>query len=134
MSAKLHPNHGFAVDHGSHESCENTRYAIREHEPFKTSGALTGDRYGAYQGRLSGPARERFFNDANNIDYFVYSYGTPIAWHLKTPTESGVQWVLVLDKFSQTTSKHQSAVRSALGGYGLRSVAAEPIEYEIAWE
>lgn len=41
-------------------------------------------------------------------DYIVYSYGTPIAWHGK------FGWSLPAIKYSQTTSRHQSIVRSAI--------------------
>lgn len=40
--------------------------------------------------------------------YVVYSYGTPIAWHGK------FGWYLPAIKYSQTTSRHQSIVRSAI--------------------
>jgi hypothetical protein len=42
------------------------------------------------------------------VDYIVYSYGTPIAWHGK------FGWHLPAIKYSQTTSRHQSIVRSAI--------------------
>jgi hypothetical protein len=42
------------------------------------------------------------------IDYTIYSYDTPIAWH----TPSG--WYVVGQKFSTTTSCHQGQVRRAI--------------------
>jgi hypothetical protein len=42
------------------------------------------------------------------MDYVVYSYHTPIAWH----TPEG--WYIVAQKFSQTTSKHQNLTRRAI--------------------
>lgn len=41
--------------------------------------------------------------------YFVYSYGTPIAWF--TPLRG---WYVVEQKFTVTTSKHQNYVRRAI--------------------
>ena len=41
--------------------------------------------------------------------YFVYSYGTPIAWF--TPFQG---WYVVSQKFSVTTSKHQNLVRRGI--------------------
>ncbi len=46
------------------------------------------------------------------IDYFVYSYRTPIAWHDK---ECG--WVIPNIRYSNTTSRHQSAIRAAVRDY-----------------
>lgn len=43
-----------------------------------------------------------------NADYIVYSYATPIAWHI------GGSWVMPHDRYSVTTSKHQSIVRKAI--------------------
>ena len=62
---------------------------------------------GAY-GRLNAEEFAQFKQDETRIEYAVYSYGTPIAWH----TSQG--WYIVSQKFSQTTSKHQNAVRRAV--------------------
>ena len=100
----------YAVKSGSRQSIENTRTAIYYRKPFKTSGALEGvSGNPGYIGRLNSTAREAYFRDANNIDYVVLSYSTPIAWH----TSAG-KWVVVGQKFSVTTTSHQSAVRQAL--------------------
>ena len=42
------------------------------------------------------------------MDYVVYSYQTPIAWH------DSEGWHIPADKFSPTTSKHQTYVRRAV--------------------
>jgi hypothetical protein len=84
-----------------------TARAIWERKPFTTSGSfhaesVKGRLYGA--GRLIGDDLEAFNQDNNAamIDYVVYSYATPIAWH----TSDG-RWHVVKQKFSPTTSKHQ---------------------------
>ena len=59
-------------------------------------------------GRLDPEEFARLKQDETRIEYAVYSYGTPIAWH----TSQG--WYIVSQKFSQTTSKHQNAVRRAV--------------------
>ena len=46
--------------------------------------------------------------DNDDTVYVVYSYRTPVAW-----CQNG-SWHVVTQKFSRTTSRHQSAVRSAL--------------------
>ena len=73
-----------------------------------TASALSGSRYSQGAGRLNGEEDYRFYSSVNAMDYIVYSYGTPIAWH----TAQG--WYIVEQKFSQTTSKHQNAVKRAV--------------------
>ena len=90
-------------------------FAIANLETFEAS-ALSGRMVPANSrppyGRLSDV--ERFYEDTHNSGapvYVVYSYGTPIAWHVLSSDE----WQLVDQKFSPTTSKHQSVVRRATG-------------------
>lgn len=79
-----------------------TAQAIANREPFKTSGALFADTYShGTAGYLSREELDAYHADLIDIDYIVYSYSTPIAWH----TPSG--WHVVKQKFSPTTSKHQ---------------------------
>lgn len=81
---------------------------IATRQEFKAS-ALSGHSHTEGTGRLSDSLdRERFFQDIEGIDYAVYSYGTPIAWH------SAEGWYVVEQKFSVTTSKHQNYVRRAI--------------------
>ena len=42
-----------------------------------------------------------------HADYLVYSYATPIAWHV------GGSWVIPFESYSATTTRHQNLVRSA---------------------
>lgn len=81
-----------------------TAEAIRDREPFKTSGSLEAGDLAYYDtGRLDQHEVDAYWRDRNTMDYIVYSYATPIAWH---STENG--WHVVTQKFSSTTSKHQS--------------------------
>jgi len=74
-------------------------------KPFKTAGALDGIDYNpGSTGYLRGHTREAYYADANRIDFVIRSFATPIAWH----TPDG--WTRVIDNFSATTSKHQSAL------------------------
>jgi hypothetical protein len=59
-------------------------------------------------GRLDSQEFAQLKADETRIDYAVYSYGTPIAWH----TSDG--WYTVEQKFSVTTSKHQTFTRRAI--------------------
>lgn len=92
--------------------------AIHDRIPFETHGALCGTTSGAYNasgGRLEGPDFDRFKADYQSIDYAVWSYATPIAWH----TPSG--WHKVAQRFSVTTSKHQGKL------YLMPAVSDRPI-------
>lgn len=87
-----------------------TAEAIRDREDFRTSGSLMGEStsVGRYDsGRLSGDDLDRFYADCRDIDYVVVSYSTPIAWHVTNTSGQG-RWHVVSQKFSSTTTKHQS--------------------------
>jgi hypothetical protein len=108
----------YAVKSGSLEARSNTREAIQNLEPFTTSGALSGVVGRTDADRLRSLDLMWHNFDADHIDYTVLSYGTPIAWHV-SPDWGGLGlrggWHIVLQKFSPTTSTHQSVVRRALG-------------------
>jgi len=77
--------------------------------PFRTHGALRGDTFAYGTGRLPADWRNTFTARNGVIDYVIYSYQTPIAWHDK---ESG--WIVPDESYSVTTSRHQGTVRAAL--------------------
>jgi hypothetical protein len=79
-----------------------TADAIRNREEFKTHGSLMGTTHKSGAGRLNREENDLFVNDWCDIDYVVYSYATPIAWH-----NSKTGWHIVNQKFSVTTTKHQ---------------------------
>lgn len=64
-----------------------------------------------YTGRLNDEAAETLKQMVRDdeIDFIVYSYVTPIAWHSR---KHG--WFEVKQKFTMTTSKQQSVVRRAV--------------------
>jgi hypothetical protein len=83
---------------------------VWNHKEFDTAGALRGRTWAEYgSGQLSGDALTQFHTEANEIDFIVYSYTTPIAWH---STASG--WTCPPDRYSVTTSHHQSLIRKVL--------------------
>jgi hypothetical protein len=60
-------------------------------------------------------------NEQGLIDYVVWSYATPIAWHVKAFDKSHKEyldgrdhWIAPKVKYSTTTSRHQSMVDDAL--------------------
>jgi hypothetical protein len=83
---------------------------ISRREAFVTHGALsarthTGPGDQLNFGRMSEGSKEAI-RSLSDIDYVVHSYATPIGVH---STSQG--WVIPEDKYSSTTSKHQSQVR-----------------------
>ena len=102
--------------------------AIPNCEPFSAGGRaygvpnFRGESVSALPGTGSLPDTERTLLHADylasGIDYVVWSYQTPIAWHLP----SG-EWHVVDDKFSSSTSSHQSVTRLALIGADVRSMS-----------
>ena len=91
-----------------------TAEAIRDRESFNTSGALRGrtvadgglSPYG-YTGYLNDTETTKWRQDCYHIDYVVWSYNTPIAWHWSNETSGEEGWHIVDQKFSLTTTKHQ---------------------------
>jgi hypothetical protein len=85
-------------------------------ERWNTSGALKGRatshgliRSGYSLGRLPGDWSRTVQARESLINYVVYSYATPIAWH---DTEAG--WVIPDEHYSVTTTIHQNRIRTAL--------------------
>ena len=140
--------HGpFAAKHGNPRHLQNTRDAIRTMTPFKTSGALYGERGNSglsWSHRLSVAEREEFHRVANHILFVVYSYGTPIAWAYRvledgTLPEKGqaadhARWHYVDQKFSVTTAAHQGQVRAALNGRRADSASGIWQDAPVEWE
>jgi hypothetical protein len=102
--------------------------------PFRTRGALRGVTGPECSGAGSlGDRNPRaailWSIDRPRIDYVVYSYDTPIAWHVNTII--GGEWVFPMATYSQTTSRHQSKIRTALEnlratqGYSVRVLSNE---------
>ena len=52
---------------------------------------------------------------AGTLTFVVWSYGTPIAWHC---TVDG--WTVPREKYSPSTTNHQTSVRSALSEIGYK--------------
>lgn len=71
-------------------------------------------------GRLPDEWRAKWHEDKGEIDYAIWSYGTPIAWRVTDMWLGNLgqcyssHWVMPDVKYSVTTSKHQGKVRTAL--------------------
>lgn len=91
--------------------------AINRRRSFETHGALWGTFYPqgfrGYTDQLSPHYLRLIRYRPDDVDYVVFSYSTPIAWHLRS-TDA---WIIPNVKYSATTSTHQSVVRQALHHY-----------------
>ena len=94
-------------------STRNAAGLIAARQPFTTSGSLRGGPPGHWpeHGRLPADHGSALMDSvvAGAVEYIVYSYGTPIAWHR---TDTG--WTVPDVRYSATTSRHQGAVRQAV--------------------
>lgn len=90
-------------------STSHVRFAdvLRNRQDFKTGGSLTGER-GSDRG-FGGSLPQAFLSAVRSAEYVVYSYTTPIAWLNADGT-----WTVPDVKYSVTTSRHQSKIRSAV--------------------
>lgn len=95
-------------------SNRNAEQSIVRREEFHT---YTGNFWGklhtpgtyVYTGRL--PGRMASTGTVGQADYIVFSYSTPIAWHI--PDEG---WIVPPVSYSPTTSNHQHTCRMAARG------------------
>lgn len=88
---------------------QNTIDAIRQRETFDAGNLWAADRGRTYGGILPEPWASDYHETLSQIDYVIYSYATPIAWHVR-----GEGWAYPDVRYSSTTTGHQSTVRSAL--------------------
>ncbi len=91
-------------------STRNAYEPISRREAFVSHGALsarthTGPGDQLNFGKMSEGSRASI-KALSDIDYVVHSYATPIGVHSQSQG-----WVIPEDKYSSTTSKHQSQLR-----------------------
>jgi hypothetical protein len=89
------------------------RDVIAKREDFSTHGALRGE-FGPFISTGQLPADWRNLLQIG-ADYVIYSYGTPIAWH--RPADD--LWIMPDEKYSVTTSRHQSKIFTAIAELGM---------------
>lgn len=128
---------------GRSEASTRTCDAIRRNLPFKSStGSLWAVRGGSlrYGNQLNQVESDEFRRVEQEIVYTLLSYSTPIAYcyraladgSLPGPRRAADQylWHVVDQKFSVSTSRHQTLLHAALSGrFGDFSKTAFPIEY-----
>lgn len=87
--------------------------ALNMRKAFKTSGSLKGGPVtdaATYTGWDMGSLDFEHYDSVRRADYIVWSYRTPIAW---ADAETG-EWTVPDDRYSVTTSRHQSKIRTAV--------------------
>lgn len=89
----------------NHSSAERF---IAAREPFNGNSMSGSTTPGYVVGRLSRDWQTVYYATANQIDYVVFSFSTPIAWHLK----NGL-WIIPSTTYSGYTSRHQHYARMA---------------------
>lgn len=99
---------------------------LQDLEAFTTHGSLCG-KPGNASGWAVGRLPEQYRSSVYHADYVVYSYATPIAWHLPAGSPSSAyppgvwysmhpdgEWITPEEKYSVTTSKHQGHIFTAI--------------------
>lgn len=62
--------------------------------------------------RFAGRLPAEHHDSERQASYVVYSYATPIAWHVPD-----VGWIMPMQKYSQTTTQHQNHIQVTLENY-----------------
>lgn len=93
------------------------RHPLHDRREFDTYGSLRGRARpeSDSSGRLSEKstaAAQLWRADHHKIDYVVYSYNTPIAWHVTGRDYS--EWIYPDVRYSSTTTAQQTKIRTAL--------------------
>lgn len=90
------------------------RDVLARRQSFATSGALRGvSGVARHVGYTLGSLPSNWHDSIPTADYVVYSYRTPIAWHV--PNHG---WITPHERYSVTTSRHQSKVNTAISQLG----------------
>lgn len=94
------------------------------HRPFSNStGSVKGHPFKrASHGYVTpfGQLPERFTDSVWEADYVIWSYQTPIAWHVPAAANPG-RWIMPDVTYSVTTSMQQGEIRLALHYAGFPS-------------
>jgi len=104
----------YNTKHGRGTRFDEAVSATNPH-PFVTNGAVSGRENPYEVGQLDAERIVRF--RADRPTFAVYSYATPIAWRA-----SDGSWVMPNERYSSSTSCHQSVTRSMLRGVTVESI------------
>lgn len=116
--------------HGRNAGWWRVRDAIAVDRNFTNSNrSFRGERVTDWRALPSWPGQlpEHFagFYQAHRdrIDYVIYSYETPIAWHVRAvPGAAAAAWYYPSTRYSVTTSRHQSQTHVAIAEQPASSV------------
>lgn len=98
-----------AVENNEGFGAGGTRYGPKNFTgEFFREGEASHESYG----RLEGAEYTLFLEQRPRITYIIRSYFTPIAWRYES--ENGPVWHVVNQRFSPSTTRHQSAASYAI--------------------
>ena len=101
----------------AHRDADRLVECLNNREPFymasMTGGPIT-PRMDPSVGQMRSPARMLRCHGFGCLDYVVWSYETPIAFHCAIDSE----WIVPTDRYSRTTAKHQHIIRMAISSLG----------------
>lgn len=103
----VHMTTRYATKHSRNGNLWSDHFNPRNPEPFRTNGSLDGVDYRTDTDQLDDANAARY--KADDPTFTIRSYSTPIAWRKGDGT-----WVMVAQKFSATTTTHQTRCRTAL--------------------
>lgn len=108
---------------------------LRNKTDFTTHGSLKGTSSDSIS---FGKLPREFWFSAEQSDYVVYSYSTPIAWHVASSSDvpasgstnahlydvdpNGGVWVIPTHKYSVTTSRQLGRIHTAISQLGIYDV------------
>lgn len=96
--------------------------SLKKLEPFHIStNNLRGEKTrSGYYDKDRGWLNPKYADELIYADYVVYSYHTPIAWHIpaRLPLIPEPFWHIPTEKYSLTTTRHQTCIRAALQTIG----------------
>lgn len=87
--------------------------ALEAFEPFTTGGSFHGGPVNPGDSIGRGFLSPEYHHSASAADYVVYSYNTPIAWHL-SHDDGEDRWIVPDVKYSMTTTRHQGKISTAI--------------------
>lgn len=106
------------VKSGARSHWQDYADVLRARVPFRTSGSLCGAPVKPDELRDGGRLDCKWLADMRRADYVVWSYGTPIAWHIL-----GEGWVIPARGTagdgveSVTTTAQMNKIRVAVGSF-----------------
>lgn len=113
MSTTIVPAHSVRSHHRVIDMRDQAARGVKWGDPFQNNGgSFRGEGYANHDARVSsgrmGIDGQNMLRESKRIRYVIFSYGTPIAWLAWDNGTEGWAWVVPSQRYSVTTSRHQS--------------------------